>query len=151
MKLTTEERAHLNNSFMLSFSDGPAKTILALDDGRQAAIPSSRVEVNPTWAYIYGGVIVKGTLDRIRANRYHTSGYTRGSRKATSLKPSTMSTAKASIHSYSPTTWNRNLLRCRSLGGRCALPSSSSQRVSPPAFPRHWDTLHEIRAGSYSP
>jgi hypothetical protein len=26
MKLTTEERAHLNNSFMLSFSDGPAKT-----------------------------------------------------------------------------------------------------------------------------
>ena len=67
MKLTAEERAHLNNSFMLSFSDGPAKTILALDDGRQAAIPSSRVEVNPTWAYIYGGVIVKATLERIRA------------------------------------------------------------------------------------
>ena len=67
MKLTTEERTHLNNSFMLSFSDGPAKTILALDDGRRAAIPSSRVEVNPTWAYIYGGVIVKATLERIRA------------------------------------------------------------------------------------
>ncbi|GAE75614.1 hypothetical protein JCM18918_1331 [Cutibacterium acnes JCM 18918] len=38
MKLTTEERTHLNNSFMLSFSDGPAKTILALDD---AAGPQS--------------------------------------------------------------------------------------------------------------